>query len=284
MTTYKLTLLATVIATLVTFQSALADKPVALIVKVEGQVTTNGTQTENLSYLNSKDVVKLGDSSQLAFSYVEGGLRVKVNGPCNIRIEPGGPVLLEGKPESLNVTRPARRVGSVLPKDQIPAIPGSLRRNILQLHLAGNVLPGPQTLGFSGLPGRQFYFLTVKDTSDRKIFEAEARKGEEFQIPDKVLKPGGSYRFLLQVEGDSQELTQSVSVLSQEEASKVQGLTALDPNAPQYVFEASERLATYLHYRLYRESLPLVEALLAVEPGDPKLSTLRSELKESLGY
>ena len=284
MTTYKLTLLATLIATLVTFQSALADKPVALIVKVEGQVTTNGTQTENLSYLNNKDVVKLGDSSQLAFSYVEGGLRAKVQGPCQIRIGVDGPVLVKGQPEMLEVTRPARRVGSKLPKDKIPAIPGSLRRNILQLHLAGNIVPGPQTVEFSGVPGRQFYFLTVKDTSDRKVFEAEASKGESFQIPDEVLKPGGSYRFLLQVEGDSQELTQSIAVLSQEDAAKVQDLTSLDPNAPQYLFEASERLATYLHYRLYRESLPLVEALLTVEPGDHKLCKLRDELKESLGF
>ena len=250
----------------------------------EGQVTTNGTHTENLSYLNSKDVVKLGDSSQLAFSYVEGGLRAKVQGPCQILIGVDGPALIEGKPESLKVTRPARRVGSTLPKDEIPAIPGSLRRNILQLHLAGSVTPGSQTVEFSGLPGSQFYFLTVKDTSDRKVFEAEARKGEAFEIPDQVLKPGGSYRFLLQVEGDSQELTQSIAVLSQEQAAKVQGFVTLDPNAPQYVFEASERLATYLHYRLYRESLPLVEALLTVEPGDEKLCKLREELKESLGY
>lgn len=279
-------LLTTIVTVLLLSFVAWAETPVAMVTKLKGKATLQGQPLQLLSYLNSDDKAQVSAGSEVVFSYIEGGVRATVNGPCTVRFTPEGPLLTSGKPEQLKLKRPARRVGSTLPSHLDLGTGGHLRRGELSLHLSGKLLPGEQEIEISALPSFQFFYLTVSNSSTfEDVFEAEV-SSHTLKLPAGILKAGQSYDFLLEgttTSGTTQELKKDgVVVLSEDVVERIrESEKQVDPSD----FESRvELLAVYLKHGLDRQSLKCVDSLLSTTGANSRLLEIRKLLRHRLNY
>lgn len=270
-------------------QPTSAETSLAMVTKVKGEGTAQGQKLKLLSYLAEGDKAKITSDSEFVFSYISGGLRAKIVGPCQVEFKKSGPVLLSGKKDQLTISRPKKRVGVALPSDLALGEGGHIRRGELSLHLSRKLLPGEQTIKFSGLPSFETFHLVISNASTyADVFENEVSKGQEFNIPKGTLRPGQSYDFLLQATtntGQTMEVeAESVVVLSEDIASQLAGFPVPASVGAEQFPEATEVLSIYLTHGLDAEALQITQVMLKTAGDNPRLLEIEKNLKQRLQF
>lgn len=266
----------------------LADQPVAMVTNLKGEATSNGEPLQLLSYLDSGQEAQIGAGSQVVFSYIQGGMRATVTGPCKVSLQPSGPKLTKGKATQIKVKKPKERTGAVLPSNLDLGSGGHLRRGELTLHVSGKLLPGEQVLEFSALPSFKTFYLTITNSSTfTEAFDSGELSVRELTLPSGTLEAGESYDFLLQATSDSGETKewerQGVVVLSNDVSQKIRSLQSQGETAEDFETRA-ELLAVYLKHGLDREALGMVKSLLASSDSNARLVEIQNVLLRRMDY
>jgi hypothetical protein len=267
---------------------AWCDTPLALVTKVEGKAVCADQKLDYLTYLGAGDVVVVSPSSQIALSYVKGGLRATVSGPCRIKMTPEGPTMLEGSASQLHSTQPNRRIGMILPSNLDISSGGTLRRGEISLHVSRQLLPGAHEIGFSALPSYGAFKLSISNSKSlRPTLEQEVTGREPFRIPDGLLQAGQCYDFWLQAvaeNGDVKELEiKSVLVLEQPLAEQLEAHRLAAHESSDRISATTELLALYLYHHLDQLALDCAEDLLRNSQAKTNLANVATNLRNQLG-
>ena len=274
-----------ILVTLLLAIPSLANDSLAMVTVVKGTVlNSNKAQLQILDYLASGEKAVVSKDSELVLSYVKGGVRATVTGPCTIQVNDAGPVVLEGKKSQLVSTRPAKRVGYQLPP-KFETQSGSLRRGELEIHLPRKFLPGEIEVPFTALPLYSDFYLTVYDaTSKEEIYEQELEEGKKsFLIPAGKLKAGGVYDFDISASGGKNVMAERRVVVGESLAEQLQDQIEAR-TASSDLAAKSELLSIYLGNGLDDRALSLVDSMLEKNKNLERLQTIRENLLFMMNY
>ena len=178
-----------------------AEENIAMITSMTGSVTSQGTQLEILDFVKSDQKATLERGSTATFSYVAGGKRFTVQGPCTVRFSEQGPQKA-GSGGGIQGVVPSKRQGTDLTSSFNLDFGGQVRRGEVHLHMSRALLPGGQVIDVTATPAFTSFYFSVFDSTQRK-FQSEELTESEWKVPDGVLKPGETYEFILEATTDS---------------------------------------------------------------------------------
>jgi hypothetical protein len=262
-----------------------AQPHLGMITSKEGEVISGQEKLRTLDFVGPNQQVQLNAGAKAVFSYIEGGKRYTVTGPCLVTFLKDGPRKEQGEGR-IDAEIPAKRVGSRLPDNLNLDFGGQIRRGELKLHLSRCLLPGEQTLSFSGTPAYQRFFLTLFDSQGRK-FESGELTRTEWSVPLGALKSGESYDVILEGVTDSGRTEtverEAIEVLDETTAEEVRRALNEGERATD-VDSQVELLATLLHHQLDSQALECLQGLPQAVSSDSTLSALQQRLLVVLEY
>lgn len=231
--------------------------------------------------------LRLPAGAELSLSFVQGGLRERLKGPCLARLEATGVKVLEGDPAA--TMRPAESNAATLPTGLNLDKIGGLRRGELRfvndpVSLTSRpVLRWVSSERFSELEVMIEEAGTFKRVLKQRVPPEPARLQVE-------LSPGKSYLLSLtafRADGShipNEPLPVPLRVLSSEESERYEALARearMQVQAhPEDLAPLSELLAAYLSEELYAPALELARELTRRRSGDAILTKLVSDLEE----
>lgn len=250
-----------------------------------GVTTEDGTRLHRLKYVERNQNASVQAGATATFSYIRGGGRFTITGPCQVTFLESGPQKTGGK-GSIERYLPSKRVGKELPPELNLKFGLHVRRGELHLHLPRCTLPEKQSVSFSATPAFTRFYLTVFDSQGRK-FESEELKDKSWQIPEDLLKPGETYEFILEGFTDSgrrEELEpKKVIVLDAAAAALVLQATRSRQDGSDPVGQM-ELLAFYLRYRLDAHALRTLRRIPSLVKSDRFLRETEKALETQMEY
>ncbi|MHB2021349.1 MAG: hypothetical protein ACYCW6_30820 [Candidatus Xenobia bacterium] len=263
------------------------DPPmVALVSSLSGAAKVNHTAAALLSPLASGDVVELQPGASAVLSFVDGGTRVTLHGPCRASVNRKGVTMLAGrdahidrpkleKGGSLAMTINVNRMGGVtqraVPDEYDVTFVGDRITMLTTPHFAWHIKAGfaPRTMHVR---------IKQVDAYDEKWQVPAGADG--FTVPpDHALAAGGTYQVSLWFEDENQDHHQGKStylqVLSADELRQLQAQAASTQAAlkqhPEDTTPLVQLINRYRDEHLYGPALEAVAQLKKLHPDDKNL-------------
>ena len=254
---------------------------VGLVTQLTGQARSQGEPVHYLQYLKLDQELTLSDDSSAVVSFVRGGRRVSLVGPCSVKLKIDGAVTLEGHEAHLIV--PTKRTrASQIPAKRDLSTSGAIRRGGLELFLGHRILPSADKLYFTAFPGQNDFVVTVFDSQSRKTAELVTQDAGCLSLEQGTLKPGESYEFVLDGYSpggqSSKDHQMDVRVLTPEEEEEFREYERFVLEAGTEV-DKSELLVQYLELSLHQEAMELVEELQVSFPNSSALADYHEQLQ-----
>lgn len=267
---------------------------IAMLTSGDGVTTENGAKLNRLKYVSKNQKATVEAGTKATFSYVSGGSRYTITGPCTVTFLDSGPEK-SGSSGTIESYVPPKRKGKELPSDLNLQFGGHTRRGELKLHLPRFTLPGEQVVNFTATPAFSTFYVTVFDSQGRK-FESEDLTESEWSVPAEVLQTGGTYQFILEgrtdsgrrevlgeTVGDKDKGKLLVTVLDSAKSESVQN-AIVDRENDDSIAAKMELLAIFLEYQLDAHALEIMDQIPEIVESDEFLKETRQGLRETLEY
>ncbi len=257
--------------------------PVAMVSDLKG--TIQGVTLFGM--LPAGQELRLPAGAELSLSFVQGGLRERLKGPCLARLEPTGVKMLEGAPAV--TMRPAEGESAALPTGLNLDKIGGLRRGELRFVNDPVSLTSRPVLRW--VSSERFPELEIMieeaGTFKRVLKQRVPPEPARLQVE---LSPGKSYLLSLtafRADGShipNEPLPVSLRVLSSQETERYEALARearMELQAhPEDLAPLNELLAAYLSEELFGPALDLARELVRRRSSDAILTRLVSDLEE----
>ena len=258
---------------------------IAMLTSGDGVTTENGTKLNRLKYVSKNQKARVEAGSKATFSYVSGGSRYTITGPCTVTFLDSGPEKT-GTSGTIESYIPPKRKGKELPSELNLEFGGHVRRGELKLHLPRFTLPGEQVVEFTGTPTFTKFYVTVFDSEGRK-YESEELTESRWLVPAGGFQPGETYEFLLEGRTDSgrPEFVEDrkVTVLDEVDSKAVQEAMT-DLESDESIAAKMELLAIFLEMQLDAHALELMNQVSDIVESDEFLYESKKGLEETLEY
>ena len=258
---------------------------IAMLTSGDGVTTEDGAKLNRLKYVSKNQTAKVEAGTKATFSYVSGGSRYTITGPCTVTFLESGPEK-SGSSGTIESYVPPKRKGKDLPSELNLEFGGHVRRGELKLHLPRFTLPGEQVVDFSATPAFSTFYITVFDSEGRK-FESEELTETEWSIPAGVLQAGETYEFILEGRTDSGRpeilKERKVTVLDEANSQAVQD-AVLDRENDDSMAAKMELLAIFLEKQLDAHALEILNQIPDVVEADENLKSNKDGLEKTLEY
>ena len=267
---------------------------IAMLTSGDGVTTENGAKLNRLKYVSKDQKATVEAGTKATFSYVSGGSRYTITGPCTVTFLASGPEK-SGSSGTIESYVPPKRKGKELPSELNLEFGGHVRRGELKLHLPRFTLPGEQVVNFTATPAFTTFYVTVFDSQGRK-FESEDLTESEWSVPAGVLQAGETYQFILEgrtdsgrrevlgeTVGDEDKGKLLVTVLDSTKSESVQN-AILDRENDDSTAAKMELLAIFLDYQLDAHALEILNQIPETVESDEFLKETKEGLEQTLEY
>ena len=245
--------------------------PVCMVTDLKGPAPV-----KLFAMLEAGQEVALPAGSSAVLSFVSGGVRSRVTGPCKFRLSASGVEMLSGAPAV--VSRAAESASAPLAAGVNLDKIGGLRRGDLHLTCDPAVLDGKFDLTWATTEDFPEVEVLVEDAASMKRVVKKVVPGKSLAVE---LAPG-SYQVTVtgfRADGShvpSEPTPVPLRVLPAADAAR---LGRLQKAASEDVAASVELVAAYLALELYRPAEALTGELLRKRPEDPTLKKLAADLE-----
>ncbi len=251
--------------------------PVCMVTDLKGPAPV-----KLFAMLEAGQEVALPAGSSAVLSFVSGGVRSRVTGPCKFRLSASGVEMLSGAPAV--VSRAAESASAPLAAGVNLDKIGGLRRG--DLHLTCDPAFAVPVCDITWSTTEEFpeVEVLVEDSVSMKrvikksvpgkpsVLRVELEQGRAYQVTLTGFRADGSHV-------PSEPTPVPLRVLSREEFANISALRQEAISSPNDLAPAVELLAAYLAAELYRPAEALTGELLRKRPEDPTLKKLAADLE-----
>ena len=261
-----------------------ADKPVALLCQLEGEVFLGDDTLALLAPLSAGDELRLVDESTVVLSFLEGGARVTLEGPGRVRVKTDGVQVLEGR--QAEVWRPESRQTALVPAGvNVHKMGGLVRTEPVWTADPAFLELNPTLTWTAPEESLDGFRLTVLLDDEVVLEESLPASARRFQLPN--MEREVLYNVELVGIRNDRPISDAggwIEILDEATADRLTAWRAeAEAQAKSDPTALAILLTVYLEYELYQPALDMADRLQKMKPDDPNLEKVRKALSDYKG-